>query len=170
MIDPGNRHPKSCAVTSLTDAGGLDMELILSGRLHTVMTGLAVAQDSHMVKGGRQPGIGRMTVITGVAAIHVIRCLAGGDDAIMTGRATSLHLEVIHLDYRYPEGRAMTGFADICSLDVVQVLSSGGHPVVTGDTRVHDIHMIKVRRQPCVGRMAVVTGFLAGYVIGIFTR
>ena len=41
---------------------------------------------------------------------------------------------------------------------------------MAGDTCIHDIHVVKVGRQPCVGRMAVVTGLLAGYVIGCLAR
>jgi len=53
--------------------------------LHAVMATAAVANDTHMIKVGRNPAATGVAVVAGVAAGNVIRILTGGSDAVMAG-------------------------------------------------------------------------------------
>ena len=68
----------------LTDIGGLYVAQILTGRVDTVVTTCAVSSDIHVIEICRSPGIGRMTIVTGLAACEMGWVLARGSDTVVT--------------------------------------------------------------------------------------
>jgi len=71
-----------------------------------------------VVKSCRDPGDCRVTVVAGVAAVNMCRCLASGNDAVVAGVAGSENLRVIDRIRREPQRRAVTTFATVCRTDV----------------------------------------------------
>jgi hypothetical protein len=170
MIHLGGGNPKGRAVTGLTVTGAADVTGVFAGCLYAVMTALAITCDSGMVKIRRGPGICRMTVVTRVLAGDVVGILARGNDAIVTTGAGTLHLKMIHPGYRHPEAGGMAGLTRCRTLNVAYILSCCGHTIVTGGAITHDTHVVKIRRDPGPGGVAVITGVAAGHVGGILAR
>lgn len=78
MVDYFSRSPDSAAMTVLADVCSLYVCQGLTRGFHTVVTAEAVADDADMVEVGRPPGIGRVAVITGIAAVDMGRMFARG--------------------------------------------------------------------------------------------
>jgi len=140
----------------------------LASRDDAVMATHAIAGDVHVTEVRRHPGIAGMTIFTGFLAGNMISILAGGHHTIMATGATAQYLEVIHPDSRRPHGHAVARLASIGgSQDVPVALSGSLHAVVATLAVARDAHVIKIRRDPGIGSMAIVTVLLAGDVIGV---
>ncbi len=69
---------------------GDEMIYEFARRLHAVMAGRAcTGSNRRMIEPGWQPGVRRMTIVTGVVAGDVTGMLTGGVDTIMTVKARS---------------------------------------------------------------------------------
>jgi len=97
-----------------------------------------------------------MTVVTGVAARDVGRILAGCCKAVMTGTARTHDLRMVYGIHRRKYVGIVAVLADVRSRDVCQVLAGGVGTVMTAHTVTGDIDVIKVRRYPSCGRMAII--------------
>lgn len=95
-----NGGENNVVVTIFANIRCLNVCRALAGRFDTVVTANTVAGDVDMVEVGRHPAIGRMTVITGVAAGDVRRVLARSDGTVVAGGAGANHLGMIYDDYR----------------------------------------------------------------------
>jgi len=137
---------------------------VFARRVGTVMAAKAVTHDVDVIKIRGQPADGRVTVITIVAAIDMVRVFPGRLNAVMTGTAVADYLRVIDSKYRYPDVRRMTVFANVGRLNMRQVLARRISAVMTAETIARDVYVIKIRRQPANRRMTVITIVTAVYV------
>ena len=148
-------------VAVLANIGGLNMRGVLARRIGTVVTAHAIAGDIHMIEVGGRPSCGRMAVVAVDAANDMVGVLAGGDNAVMAGAASTQHGTVINGEYRGESVSRMTVLAGVGRQDVSRVLPNCIYAIVAGDTIARDIRMIKDGR--CPGRRVVaVVALLAG--------
>ena len=84
MVDCENRRKNITRVTVFAHIHGLNMGRILACCISSIVTTKAIASDVHVVKIRRQPGHGRMAIITIVAARYVCRIFPGRRKAIVT--------------------------------------------------------------------------------------
>lgn len=165
VINLARRNPQGCGVASLADITALDMRDILTRSLDPIVTTLAIAHDTHVIKVRGQPGVARVAVAAGVLAGNVVGGLARGGHSIVTVGTGSHHLKVIYPDYRDPQSRAMAGLTDAGRLDMELVLAGSFHAIVASLAITKDTHVIEGRRQPGAGRMASITGVVTGNVV-----
>ena len=95
VIDQVCRSPDINAVAILTNSRCLNVHRILASRVDTVMAAGAVTADIDVIEISRQPGHGRMAVVTIVAAGEMVEVLTGCRDAIVTGSTTTKYLRMI---------------------------------------------------------------------------
>ena len=133
----------------LADVAGLNVSLVLAGRLSAVMAADAVVGDVYMVESCGPPGDRRMAVIAGITARYVRRVLAGCDAAIMTGAADADDLSVINRKRGCKDIGRVAILADIAGLNMRRrIFASSIHAVMAVDAVAGDIQMVEVRRQP----------------------
>ena len=123
-----------------------------------------------MIKVGRYPCIGRVTVITLCRGRQVINILAFGSDTVMTTRTSTQHLEVIYRHRRNPGGVAVAVFANVGRTDMLETLAGRGHAIVTTATGFGRRGVIEARGQPGIGRMTVITLYRGCQVINILAH
>ena len=75
-----------------------------------------------------------MTGITLIRGINMRGGLACRDHIIMTGFAGSLRFVVVHGYNRYPGDTIVAGLTEITGENVIDTLTGGRHPIMTGDT------------------------------------
>ena len=144
-------------MTILTDVGSQDMGRVFAGRIRAVVAANAVVGDIHMVEGRRHPGVGCVAIVTVVATRKVRRVLAFRRHAIVTGEARADDLRMVNHVRRRERHIVMAVLAYICRINVRGVLAGRVRAVVAADAVVGDVHMVKVRRNPGVSRVAVIT-------------
>ena len=102
----------------LANVSGLNVSLVLAGRIGAVVTPVAAADDIGMIEDCRHPGIGGMTIVT-IVSTHKMRwVLACRNDIVMTRYTGAYDLRMVHRNRRLPERRTVTIFADIRRLNV----------------------------------------------------
>ena len=144
-------------VAVLTHVARVDMCRILAGRLHAIVTVDAIGRDTHVVKVGREPGNGGMTVVTVVTARDVRRILARCGGAIMAGAASPQYLGVVHQVGGRKCHIVVAVLTHVARVDVRGIFAGRLHAVVTVDAIGRDTHVIEVGRRPRHCCMAVVT-------------
>lgn len=155
-------------MTVFTDIGGLNMLGILTHCSGTIVTTETISRHTTVIKRGRRPVVGVMTIVTLVTTGDVRRMFAGGNRTIVTGHTTAKHLGMIDTRNRRPAGGAMTILTDIGGLDVCRVLAASRCAVMTADTVACHTRMVKHGRSPASGIMAVITLGAAGNVSRMF--
>lgn len=78
------RRPRVAVVTILANIGCQHMRRRFAGRLDAVVATAAIVDDTDVVKVRGTPGVGGVTVVTGIAAIDMGRMLARCDHAVVT--------------------------------------------------------------------------------------
>lgn len=68
----------------LANVARLYVAQILTGRVDTVVTTCTIPSDIQVIEICRSPGIGRMTIVTGLAACEMGWVLARGSDTVVT--------------------------------------------------------------------------------------
>lgn len=106
-----------------------------------------------------------MTVVAGVATGDMILVLAGGRDTVVTGATAADHLGVIDGKRRYEYVGRVAVLADIRGANVLWVFAGTVGAIVTADTVVHDVGMVKVCGHPASGCMAIVAAVAALYMV-----
>lgn len=165
MVHGVRRRPGIAVVAVLADICRLQVRYGLTSSFHSVVTAHAVADDADMVEVGRPPGIGRVAVITGIAAVDMGRVLARGRDAVVARTACSKDLSVIDHENRREDVGVMAVLAYVRGLNVRLVLARGLDTVVAIDAVAGDAHMIEIRWYPTGRCVAVVTGIATCNVI-----
>ena len=118
-----------------------------------------------VIKAAHKPVGGGVTSLTGFRGGDVGDALAGGNNPIVTGFASSQYLGVIDQWYRRgPGNTGMAGLAYIGGVDVRGALAGGGSAVVTGDTGIRGGSMIKCGHQPGRHQMTHLARFHRGHV------
>lgn len=100
--------------------------------------------------------------------VEVTRVLAGGYGAIVAGRTGPQNLVVVHGEYGLPDRRTVAVFADVSRLHMQWALAGSLGAVMAAKAIVHDVRVIKIRRQPGDCRMTVVAIVTAGDVGRVF--
>jgi len=124
------------------------MAVALARRLDAVVTAEAIASDIDVIEIGGQPAIGRVTIITVVAACNVRRVLAGRCDAIVAGATGAQYLGMVNGYCRHVGHGAVAILADVGCLNMSQTLAGGRNAIVAGNAIADDTDVIKQRRQP----------------------
>lgn len=132
------------------------MAVALARRLNTVVTAEAIASDVDVIEIGGQPAIGRVTIITVVAACNVRRVLAGRCDAIVAGATGAQYLGMVNGYCRQVGYGAVAILADIAGLNMSHTLARGCNAVVAGNAIADDTGVIKKCGQPPRDIVAVV--------------
>lgn len=114
------------------------------------------------------PPIRRMTLTTIHGGIEVPRVLAGGIGAVVARRAGPKHLVVVHSGHWFPDSCVVAIFADIRRLYVEWAFAGCVRTVVAARAVVNNTDVVKVRRNPCHGRMTIITIIAAGDVSWVF--
>lgn len=170
MVHGRHRRPHVRAVAVLANIRCLYVYWTLASRVRAVVTTYAVVHDIGMVEIRGHPGHGRMAVVAIVAAGNMSRVFANGRNAIVAGIAGTGNLRVIDNVHRHPDIGCMAVFADICGLYMSWVFARRVGTIVTAGAITRDVHMIKIRRQPADGGMAIIAIIAAVDVRRIFAR
>ena len=78
------------------------MSRALAGSRSAFVASETAVDDAGVIKHRTNPGRGDMAGITRCRCRNMVRILADGDDAVMTGFAGTVDLRMIHRGYRYP--------------------------------------------------------------------
>ena len=162
VIDADHGLPQVGAVTILTDGGRLNVRRALAGRLDAIMATGTITGDVDVIKIGRQPGDGAVTIITGITTCDMRCVFANGRYAIVARATGTDDLRMIDADYRLPQIGAVTILTDGCRLNVRRALAGRSGAVVTVNTVAADVDVIEVCRQPGDRAVAVITGIASG--------
>ncbi len=157
-------------VTVLTNIGRLDVGRVLADCIGPVVAAKAVASDRAVVEVCRNPAVGRVALIAGIAATYVWRILSGGNRAVVAGRTRADDLRMIDPVRRCEDKIVMTVLANIGRLEVGRVFADGVATVVATKTVGHDVRVFKKRRCPAVSCMAVVAVISAADVCRVLAR
>ena len=125
------------------------------------MTTTAIADDTCVVECRRNPTVGRMTIVTIVAARKVRWVLTCCDSAVMAGGAGANDLGMIYRHRWLKERCVMAIFADVASQYVILILPCRIGSIVTTNAVARNVQVIECRWNPAIGRMTVVAGVTA---------
>ena len=142
----------------LANIGRLNMREILANCFCAVVTADTISGDIHMIKIGRQPANGRMTVIAIVAARDMRGVFSGCSKTVMTGAAAAQDLRVIDHVHGCPHVTVVAVLADICRLHVGQIFTRGIHTVVAVHATARNIQVVECRGSPGNCRVTIVAG------------
>lgn len=84
MVNSIHRRPRVAVMAILTNISCQHMRRRFAGRLDAVVATAAIVDDTDVVEVRGTPGIGGVTVVTGIAAIDMGRMLARCDHAVVT--------------------------------------------------------------------------------------
>ena len=110
-----------------------------------------------------------MAIIAGVAARNVGWVLACCDVAIVTGVASTDYLGMVDDEYWRPKIHTMAIFANVGCFNMRRVLAGRIGAIVATRAVAKNIDVVKIRRQPGHGRVAVVASVAAGEVCSVFS-
>lgn len=130
------------------------------------MAAETVARDVVVVEIRRQPTVGRMAIVTGVAAIDMVGILASRGRAVVTARAGSEDLEVIHSAYRRKSRRRVAILADTSRRNVRRGFPRRTRAVMTAHAVRRNAEVIEKHREPTGSDMAGIALCLSNRVIG----
>ena len=133
-------------MTVFTYVGCVDMCKAFAGSHDTVMTVDTGVGDTGVIKVGRQPAIGRVTVIALRQSRYMIHWLAVGGNPVMATRTATQYLEVIHRHRRCPYIGAVAVDTLVSRTNMVQTFTGGGDIVMAADTIAGNVQMIEVGR------------------------
>ena len=154
MIDASSGDPHGNGMAILTDIGRQNVILIFTGRVCTVVTANAIADDIRVIKIRRQPRHGRVAIIAVVSAGNMRWVLACRDGAVMTGSASTDNLRVIDYHNRLKERCTVAIFTDVAGQYVILIFPNRVRTIVTTNAIARVVRMIKGCRYPAVGCMA----------------
>ncbi len=153
-------------VAIFANVGGLNVGQALAGRIRTVVASTAAANNIGMVKICRYPAVSGMAVVAVITARKVRRGFATGNDVVMAGNAGTNDLRMVHCNGRLPERRAMTILTGIRRLNMRHALAARLVAVMAVETIRRVAGVIKYRRHPGRGLVAVIAHFVRNNVVG----
>ena len=126
--------------------------------------------ESDMSRDVRYP-CDRVMANTALLGRHeMTRILPGCGIAVVTGRAGSEDLVMIHGSGGCPDRRAVAVLTYVGREYVTRVLARSVRAVVAAAAVTRDIRVIEIGRRPCDGRVAVIAVIAAGDVSGVLAR
>ena len=132
------------------------------------MTAGTVATDLTVIKVGRLPGAGCVTVIAGVAAGDVVAVFSFRRTAVVAGETTANNVTVIDANDRFPACVAVAILADVAGVDVPGILAGGRRAIMTAGTTGAYLAVVKIGRLPGIGCMTAFTVITTGDVVAVF--
>ena len=162
VVDSGNRCPRAAGVAGLADIGRVDMRCGRATGRGAVVTGDAGVRRGAVIEGRHRPVNRGVTNFTGLGGRYVSWANASRDHTVMTGRAATDDLVVIHCNSRHPTtGRCVTGVALIAGANVRRCrisLTRSNDAIVTTLTGALGFVVInRRRRHPGGGHVTGVT-------------
>ena len=145
VLEAGHGQPGRHVVAGVADPGSGHMVR----RIIRVVTGFAGANDMiviHFSHRGKASGI--VAGPANIAGINVIRCLAGGDSAVMATLTNSDDLGVIHRIRWQPGGCQVTGFTNIRTVNVASRFAGGSDTIVAAYAGAQQIVVIIAAGDP----------------------
>jgi hypothetical protein len=127
-------------------------------------------QQPRMHKDVRNPACRIVANIAFSARHEVPVVLSGCRGSIVTGRARSQYLRVIHASHRHPGCWRMAILADLCCQNMAGVFASSISAIVTTEAVVRYVCMIEIRWPPCHGRMTVIAIISTSNVCWMFAN
>jgi hypothetical protein len=126
VIHLGYGRPVYSRVTVFAEFRCDDMRRIFAfGPYIIVATNAALGDATATVfKGGGQPAVRVVAIITGIFTGNMVEVLAGCGDAIMAAIAAAQHLEMINADHRLPGTGGVTIRANFGGTDMGWVFTS----------------------------------------------
>lgn len=170
VINRIRRRPDHVVMAVFTDIGCIDVSLAFAGRSRAVVTTEAAVDDASMIEVRRNPCSRCMAIVAIVTARDMRRVLAYCYRVVMAGYAGTDHLGVVDTHCRNPQVRSMTILTHVRCIDMSLVLTGRCSAIVTAEAVISDTDVIKRRRYPGNGRMAVVTGVTARNVCRVFAN
>jgi hypothetical protein len=146
VVNLQGRFPYGGTVTVFAYVCCVDMFKAFAGSDDTVMTGDTGVGDTGVIKVGRYPAIGRVTVIALRQGWYMIQWLACGGHPIVATRTTTQYLEVVDRHGRCPDIGAVAVDTFVGRTDMVQTFTGGSDIVMTADAIAGDVQMIEVGR------------------------
>ena len=145
MVYGGDGLPDSRAVAVFADIGGLHVQRTLTSRFGAVVAAEAVVRDIDVVKIGRRPGDGGVTVVAVVATRDMGWMFASRRYAVVTRSASAQDLRVVDDKYRRPHIAGVTVFANGACLNMQGALAGRVSTVVTAKAVAGDVYVIEIR-------------------------
>lgn len=143
MVNSIGRRPYGVVVAILANVGHENVVLASAGGVGAVVAADTVAGNIGVIKVGRYPCGGRMTVIAVVTRRDVRWILARCDGAVVTGAAGADDLRMVHKICRCPHSIVVAVLANVGGLDVGRVLPGCIGAVVAGSTGCRNVGVIK---------------------------
>lgn len=169
MIHHGCRGPQIHAMTILTDGRRENVCTVLAGCVRAIVATGAISGNACMVKIGRRPGDGRMTIVAIVTACKMSGVLSSGCDAVVTRTTTTEHLRMIYRVGRQPGDGIVAILANVGGLNVRRVLADCIGTVVAARAIADDIDVVKIGRRPARRGMTVIAVIATDNVIRVFS-
>ena len=162
VINAADGCPCAAGVAGLADIGRVDVRCGLATGRGAVVTGDAGVRRGAVIEGRHRPVNRGVTNFTGLGGRYVSRRLADGNHIVVTGRAATDDLVVIHCNGRHPTaGRCVTGVALIAGANVRRCrisLTRSNDAIVTTLTGALGFVVInRRRRHPGGGHVTGVT-------------
>jgi len=168
VVDAVDRCPENRVVAILADVTGADMSRALAGRIDTVMAADTIAGNVHMVEVRGDPGVRRMAVVAGVAALDMGRMLPGSHGAVVARAASPDNLCVVDGVRRRPDHVVVAILAEVARVDVGGRLARCFDAVMATRTIVDDAGVIEVGREPRGCRVTVIAVVAAADMRRVF--
>ena len=165
MVDPVCGCKEDAVMTVLADIGRLDMRRVLADGLCAVVAAEAIARYVDVIEVGRYPTVGRVAIVTGIAACDVSRVFTDGNCAVVAGGTSTNNLRMIDCDNRCKKVSGVAILTNCCGLYVIGTLASRVNAVMAADTVAGDVDMVEERRYPAVSLVAVIALFVRGYMV-----
>jgi len=162
VIDPVCRCKEHVVMAVLTHIRRLNVHQALTDRVRAVVATEAVRGDIDVIEIRRNPTRGRMTIIAVVTAADVIQVFAGCGLPIMAGHARAQDLRMVDEVGRCENNVVMAVLADIRCLDMRRILAGCLCAVMATETVAGNCIVVKIRRHPGTGRVAIVAVIAAG--------
>ena len=162
MVDSIRRREDNVVVAVLADICGLDVGRVFTDRLATVMATETVVHNVCVIECCRYPPDRCMTIVAIISTGDMRRRFPRRNRAVVAGRAGTHDLGMVDNIGRCEENVVVAVLTDFRCLDMRGILADCIGPVVAAEAISRDVDVIKIRRNPRVRRMAVITIVAAG--------
>ena len=148
-------YESNVVMARLAKVTGQDMRWVLSGCSGAVVAAHAIVSNVDVVKISWHPAVCGVTVVASVTAGDMRRVFPGRDRTVVAGITGADDLGVIEGVRRYKLRRVVAVFAGVRRLNVSDWFSRGIHTVVAANAVTGNAGVIKNRRYPAIGLVAI---------------
>lgn len=104
----------------LADIARVHVIRALTRRIDTVVAGETAARNISVIKNGRHPGPGLVTVVALITRVYVVGCLSDCLHTVVAGNTASGHGGMVHESNRAPGRGCVTVAAEFRGLNVIR--------------------------------------------------